>query len=509
LSIEQTLIAGEGSIELLLADDVAQFYADPLGFVMWAFDWGVGELEGFDGPDEWQRDTLNEIGEEVRRRGFNGVAPVEPIREATSSGHGIGKSALTAWLILWIMATRPHAKGIVTANTSDQLRTKTWGELGKWRSRCIVGHWFEYNNGRGSMSLYHREHAESWRVDAQTCREENSEAFAGLHSASSTPFYIFDEASAVPNKIWEVAEGGLTDGEPMFFVFGNPTRNSGRFRECFGRSSHRWNTRQIDSRKAKMTNKTLIKQWEDDWGEDSDFFRVRVRGVFPRGSDMQFIPADVVFNAMKAGAGQYVGNDPLIAGVDLARGGDDNCMIQFRRGRDAMSEKVYRIPGEKSRDSMRVVSLLTTLYERHRPDVMFIDETGLGGPICDRMVQLGYHCIGVNFGSTADQPKYNVNKAAEMWARMREWLMKGGSIPDDPELESDLTGREYSHNRKDQLVLEMKDAMKKRGLKSPDWGDALALTFAYEVPPREDARGMDDAALGVRTQDHHDYNPLD
>lgn len=504
------MVAGAGQdVDLMLADEVAQFYADPLGFVMWAFDWNYGELEGFEGPDDWQRDTLIEIGEEVQRRRFNGVAPVDPIREATSSGHGIGKSALTAWLILWIMATRPHAKGIVTANTSDQLRTKTWGELGKWRSRCIVGHWFEYNNARGSMSMYHRKWPESWRVDAQTCREENSEAFAGLHSASSTPFYIFDEASAVPDKIWEVAEGGLTDGEPMFFVFGNPTRNSGRFRECFGRSTHRWNTRQIDSRRAKMTNKTLIAQWEKDWGDDSDFFRVRVRGVFPRGGDMQFIPSDSVTEAMKRGSGRYIGNDPLIAGVDLARGGEDNCMIQFRRGWDAKSEKVYRIPGEKSRDSSKVVSLLTVLYDRHKPDVMFIDETGLGGPICDRMVQLGYHCIGVNFGGSADEKKFYRNKAAEMWSRMRDWVMKGGAIVDDPELESDLTHREYGHNEKDQLCLEKKDDMKKRGMKSPDWGDALALTFAYDVPPREVDRGMEDAAIGLREDYRDDYHPLD
>ena len=190
---------------------------------MWAFDWGYGELEGFDGPDEWQREQLEEVGRLCRENRFDGVTPVEPQRHSTASGHGIGKSAETSWIILWIMSTRPFAKGIVTANTSDQLRTKTWGELGKWKSRCIVGHWFEYNNGRGSMSIYHKSWPESWRADAQTCREENSEAFAGLHAANSTPFYIFDEASAVPDKIWEVAEGGLTDGEPMFFVFGNPT----------------------------------------------------------------------------------------------------------------------------------------------------------------------------------------------------------------------------------------------------------------------------------------------
>jgi len=503
-----------GQIDLLLADESAQYYADPYGWVMWAFDWGHGELQGFEGPDEWQRETLIDIGRQVKERGFDGVTPVDPIREATASGHGIGKSALTSWLILWIMSTRPYSKGIVTANTSDQLRTKTWGELGKWRSRCIVGHWFEYNNGRGSMSLYHHSWPESWRVDAQTCREENSEAFAGLHSANSTPFYIFDEASAVPDKIWEVAEGGLTDGEPMFFVFGNPTRNTGKFKDCFTRQKHRWVTRQIDSRSAKMTNKKLIEEWRKDWGEDSDFFRVRVLGRFPRAGDMQFISSDDVFNAQKRGPGRYMGNDPLICGFDVARGGSDNCMIGFRRGKDAKSEKTYRIPGDKSRDSMVVVSKLIMILDRHKPDVTFIDETGIGGPILDRLRQLGYHVIGVNFGGTASDEKHFSNKTAEMGFRCRQWLMEGGSIPDDPQLELELTSREYWHDNKDRLVLESKGAtktgegMKKRLGFSPDWADQLYLTFAHPVPLREVERGNLDAALPLRGQDDSDYDPL-
>ena len=496
-------------IDLRLADECSQFYADPFGWVLWAFDWGYGELEGFEGPDAWQREELEEIGREVLSRGFDGVTPVDPIREAVASGHGIGKSAITAWIILWIMSTRPHAKGIVTANTSDQLRTKTWGELGKWRTRCIVGHWFEYNNGKGSMTLYHQSFPESWRVDAQTCREENSEAFAGLHAANSTPFYLFDEASAVPDKIWEVAEGGLTDGEPMFFVFGNPTRNTGKFRECFNRNRHRWNARQIDSRSAKMTNKRLIAQWAKDWGEDSDFFRVRVLGKFPRGGDMQYIPSDVVTDAMKRGSGLYLGDDPLICGIDLARGGEDNCMIQFRRGKDAMSEKVYRIAGEKSRDSMKVVSMLVEVLNRHKPDVSFIDVGAMGGPIGDRLRQLGYHCIDIGFGWKATDETAYANKTTEMAARCREWLIDGGSIQDDPQLETELTGREYYHDTKDRLQLEAKKDMKKRIGCSPDWGDALFLTFAQSVPPRPTPRGALDAVAGARDGSDSDYDPLD
>ena len=498
------------NIDLELADTCAFFHNDPLSWVMWAFDWGYGELKGFDGPDTWQIDWLTEYGNQLSKRSFDGVNAVEPVRMLTASGHGIGKSALVSWVILFIMSTRPYAKGIVTANTGDQLRTKTWGELAKWKGRCITGHWFELNSGKGSLSMYHKSWPETWRVDAQTCREENSEAFAGLHAANSTPFYIFDEASAVPDKIWEVAEGGLTDGEPLFAAFGNPTRNTGSFAYNFG--SARWCKFQVDSRTAKMPNKKLIEDWAEDWGEDSDFFRVRVRGMFPKAGDMQFIPGDVVQMGMKRDPGLYLGDDALVCGVDVARGGDDNCMIQFRRGKDAKSETTYRIPGEKSRDSMRVVSMLTTIFNRHQPDYIFVDETGIGGPIVDRLRQLGYPVFGVNFGGSADDDKHYYNKTAEMGFRCRQWLIEGGAIPDEPQLERELTVREFWHDDKDRLVVEKKKDLKKRLGVSPDWADALYLTFAQEVPQLSYERGLRDVAPHARehvVKNNIDYDPLD
>ncbi len=510
----QTTIVSTGNIHLKqpldyeLADDCARFYADPYGWVMWAFDWGHGDLDGFDGPDTWQRELMDNIGKQVTANAFDGVNPVEGIREAVASGHGIGKSALTAWLILWIMSTRPFAKGIVTANTGDQLRTKTWAEVGKWRTRCITGHWFEYNNGKGSMTLYHSAYPESWRVDAQTCREENSEAFAGLHAANSTPFYIFDEASAVPDKIWEVAEGGQTDGEPMWLVFGNPTRNTGRFYECFNRLRNYWGTRQIDSRTSKMTFKKLFEKWASIWGEDSDFFRVRVKGQFPRAGDGQLIPGDVVAAAMIREP-QYLGTDPLICGVDYARGGDDECVIVFRRGRDAKSEKVYKIPGEKSRDSMKVVGIMTMILNDHMPDVVFGDVGSMGGPINDRLRQLGWNVVDIGFGEKADDEKHYANKTTEMLMRCRQWLMSGGAIMDNDTLERELTSRLYDHDKNQRLIAESKKEMKKRLGYSPDWADALILTFAQIVPPRNIERGYLDRSPGHRQQRGTDYDPLE
>lgn len=469
-------------IDLQIAEEVSNYYADPLGFVIFAFNWDSPELKSFGGPDDWQIEFLNDIGKKVLDRGFDGVKAVDALQFATSSGHGIGKSAITAWIILWIMSTRPYAKGVVTANTSDQLKTKTWGELGKWLKRCITGHWFDYNNSKGNMNLVHKQHRETWRVDAQTCREENSESFAGLHSASSTPFYIYDEASAVPDRIWEVSEGGLTDGEPMWFVFGNPTRNTGRFRECFGRYKHRWNTRQIDSREVKITNKSKIQQWVDDYGEDSDFVRVRVRGVFPRAGSTQFISGELVENAVTR---QTVDDDgaPCIVGVDVARFGDDQSVICTRVGRNAQTIKAKKYRGL---DTMELAAVVAEHAEYYKPDVVFVDGGGVGGGVVDRLKQIGYNVIEVQFGSKPDNPQKFLNKRAEMWYRMREW-METGCLEDDNEFIDDLTAIEYGFNEKNQLQLEKKSDMKKRGLASPDIADALALTFARNVG-RKDTR---------------------
>ena len=110
------------SVDVELAEFVSTFYADPLGFVIACYPWGEpGPLRDATGPDEWQVQFLNELGAEVRKRAFNGINAVEPIRMAVASGHGIGKSTLVSWVVNWIMSTRPQAIGTITANTFVQL----------------------------------------------------------------------------------------------------------------------------------------------------------------------------------------------------------------------------------------------------------------------------------------------------------------------------------------------------------------------------------------------------
>jgi hypothetical protein len=468
--------------DLQIAQIVAETYDDPLGFVQLAYPWGEpGELAGFAGPDQWQSAFLEDLGAAVRARGFDGIHAVAPIRMATASGHGIGKSTLVAWIVDWIMSTRPNCQGTITANTYTQLETKTWAAIQKWTRMCVTGSWFQATGNR----MYHRHYPQTWFCSAQSCREENSEAFAGQHAVSSTSFYLFDEASAIPDKIFEVAEGGLTDGEPMIFAFGNPTRAGGKFhRVTFGSERDRWNRRSIDSRTCTLPNKAQIAEWIEDYGEDSDFVRVRVRGLPPRAGDMQFIDSDRVWEAQRR-APQFLVDDPLICGVDVARGGGDWNVIRFRKGFDARSIAPIRIPGEQTRDSTFLVSKLSEVLADRRPEYrvshMFVD-AAFGGPVVNRLHQLGFrNASEINFGSQSPDP-HQANMRAFMWNRMKEWLIRG-AIPQDQNLETDLTGPGFRHNNRDQLLLESKEDMAKRGLASPDDGDALALTFARQVAP--------------------------
>lgn len=473
----------ELEIELMLEEDMGRFYYDAEGFADYAFEWGVGELKGRT-LRKWQRQFLRDFSNELRQRDFDGVNPVDPTQFSTASGHGIGKSALVAIIILFIMSTRPHCRGIVSANTMPQLQTKTWAELGKWHKRCITGHWFTWKGSKGGLCFYENNNPESWRVDGQTCKEENSESFAGLHAADSTPFYIFDEASAIPDKIFEVASGGLTDGEPVILLFGNPTRNSGYFRYTHGKYKHRWNCRQIDSRDVEGTNKQLFEKWIEDYGEDSDYVRVRVRGMFPRASSMQFISTEDVARAMEREE-YYDFHDPLIVGIDLSRGGEDDTVLYPRRGMDARSLPFVRIPGEQTRDTEKLLSFVTTKLNEWQPDAIFVDVGMIGGAFGDRLRKLGYNAIDVGFGH-ASPDKHFANMSALMLHRVNEAIKAGLALPFDTQLEEELTCREFWHDARDRVVLESKSDMKGRGLMSPNIVDGLSLTFAMPVQKQQD-----------------------
>lgn len=464
--------------ETELRTDIGGYYADPLGFALYAYPWGAeGELKAVGGPRNWQRQILETIGNHLRSENR-----FTPLQIAVASGHGIGKSALIAMISDWAMSTCEDCRIVVTANTEAQLRTKTWPEIAKWFRLSINSHW--WNVGATSVTVKEKAHERLWRIDAIPWSENNTEAFAGLHNKGKRIVVVYDESSAIADRIWEVTEGALTDEdtEIIFIAFGNPTRNVGRFRECFGSRKHRWIVRHIDSRAVEGTNKEQLDKWIEDYGEDSDFCRVRVRGEFPRAGSTQFISSEIVFDARKRTVA------PLgwkVLSVDVARFGDDQTVIGMRQG---LTLKI--IDKIRGWDTMQTAMTVCRYIKEHEPRLTVIDGDGIGAGVVDYVRLHLQDWFAANkpcrlyefhgMGTPADGDMY-FNLRAECWGLMRGWL-ETADIPDDPELSADLTGPEYFFSSKNQIQLERKEDMKKRGLPSPDCGDMLAMTFASGAP---------------------------
>lgn len=467
---------------------------DPLAFVYFAYPWGEPgtPLENMEGPDEWQIQILKDIGEQLKK----GKDLQTAIQEAVASGHGIGKSALISWLIHFAISTHENTRGVVTANTEGQLRTKTWPELSKWHNMFIAKDLFTYT--ATAIFCSDKDYEKTWRIDAIPWSKNSPESFAGLHNQGNRILVLFDEASAIDDVIWEVTEGALTDAntEIIWCAFGNPTRNSGRFRECFRKYRKFWNTYQIDSRTVKISNKAKIEEWLEAYGEDSDFFKVRVRGVFPSASDLQFISTEIADKAQKQsyklGAFDHL---PVIIGVDPAWTGSDSLEIVMRQG--YYMKSLASIP--KNDDDWRMAQLIAQFEDEYKADAVFID-MGYGTGIYSIGKQLGRKWRLIEFGGKSNDPVY-LNMRAYMWGQMKEWLREGGSIPpNDQALYDDIVGPEAIIDKNGHIQLESKKDMKDRGLPSPNKGDALALTFAARVVKKSET--------GNRIVANTSYNPF-
>ena len=486
-----------------IADYMASFRHDPLACAKFAFPWGeTGPLQEFAGPREWQADVMREIKEHL-----SGPDWAKPLQIAIASGHGIGKTALIAMLSHWAMSTCADTRVMVTANTEDQLTTKTWPEISKWFGMAINSDWWIKTATRIVSSQ--KGHEDSWRLDRVTWSENNTEAFQGLHNLRKRIVVIFEEASGIPPKIWQVTQGALTDEntEIIWLAFGNPTQNTGDFRECFGRMSHRWSTRHIDSRTVPGTNQALMEQWVNDYGEDSDFVRVRVRGEFPRAGSSQFIPGDVVGAARRRMVGDQSKAYKVLS-VDVARFGDDQSVIGYRQG--LFVETLEKL---RKMDTMFIGARVCHWLKEIEPRACIIDGDGIGGAVVD-YVNLHmrdwiekrkewFKLVEFHGSSAPQDSEMYFNRRAEVWGRTRDWLQTG-QIPNDPELEVDLTGQEYFFSAKNQIQLEKKEDMKKRGLASPDIGDMVAMTFAVE--PKKKTR---DEELSESIQEVEKKDPME
>lgn len=474
-----------------IMSDLARFVCDPYGFVMWAFPWGSKGtmLEDMHGPEPWQKEQLVRIGKQLAEAGAEGCV----IQEDVASGHGVGKSALVSWLVLWAVSTLEDTRGVVTANTDSQLRTKTWAELAKWHSLFLAKDLFKLTATRIGIANDDKREI-YWRVDQVPWSKENTEAFAGLHNQGKRILLIFDEASAIDDKIWEVAEGALTDARTQIIWcrYGNPTRTSGAFFKNCTQGKRNTYTR-VDSRTVSFSNKKQIQAWVDEYGEDSDFVRVRVRGMFPRAGYANFISPELVSAARqrKLDPITYRAHQKILS-VDPARFGDDFSVMTLRQG--------LRVYWQMALSGFDGPDLASRIFEvvRNQGRVKDInvepgniacityDAIGNGADLDSalrRMVGLP-PCIAVQWGQPAKDDKQYFNQRSECWGKMRDFL-EHGAIPNDDDLANELSSLDYGYDARFRIQLQSKKDLKKNGGKSPDRADSLALSFIPELIDRK------------------------
>lgn len=467
----------------------ARLKDDPLAWVMYAFPWGQKgtPLEHVSGPRKWQCEEFSKIAAHIAENKARVARNEDPqvYRLAVSSGRGPGKSAFIAMLELWFMSCVVGGTSVVTANTDSQLTDKTFGEIGKWQTLCLSGYWFDKIQKKLKptewFSKLLKDHLKidegKYYAAGVLWDEDNPDAFAGEHSQIGF-LLVYDEASGIPPRIWDVSEGFFTDKTIYRFwlVFSNPRRNTGRFFECFHRHRNFWNTRKIDARTVEGIDRSVYEVIIQTHGVDSDEAKIEVYGEFPQSGDRQFISRTLVAEAQTRVLERFDNPAGLILGVDPARFGADDTVMMFRQGRDARSIPPTILHGA---DNMKVVNVITDLIEKYAPDAVCID-AGAGAGIIDRLKQMNYKIHEVNFGSVPNDSQYADHKT-ELWSRLKEWL-PSGMINDTDDLRDDLCGPEYDFTgREDKLKLESKEKMQKRGLSSPDHADALALTFHVKL----------------------------
>lgn len=425
-------------------DELTRLANDPVAFVR--------EYLGAE-PETWQAGALRAI--------------VEHDRVAIRSGHGVGKSSLFAWVILWWLCTRYPAKVACTAPTAHQLSDVLWGELAKWMRRLPDAFKGEFDM-KAEMISAKRAPLEQFAV-ARTARRENPEAFQGFHSEHM--LFLVDEASGVDDLIFEVGEGAMSTAGAKTLMGGNPTRRSGYFFRAFHADRDKWRCIHVRCQDSTRVSPDYPKEMAEKYGEDSDIYRIRVLGEFPTSTSAQFIPGELV-DQCKAYKAEGYDKQPKILAADIARFGDDKTVIGTRQGR-----KVKILGKHSGLDLMATADKIVEAIKAESPDAVVVDDVGIGAGVVDRLRQLGYKVFAFNGGGAANDKTTYANRRVETWGLMRDAMREGLDLPNDPDLIDDLIGPEYAFTPKQQMILERKEDMKKRGLASPDNADMVAMTF--------------------------------
>ena len=436
----------------LTTDLLLKIHSDPVFFVEHI----IGAT-----PQKWQADALRAIAENDRC--------------SIKSGHGVGKTAFQSWLVLWWLLSHYPCKVAVTANTAHQLSDVLWTEIDKWARRLPEGFrdLMEFKTDKISL----KGASDSFCV-ARTSRKENPEALQGFHSENM--LFLVEEASGVPDIVFQVAEGALSTAGAKTVMCGNPTRSDGFFYESFHSQRHRWHNITVSCEDGEYVSEEFLSGMADKYGVDSNVYRVRVLGEFPTQSDDVLVPLYIVEEAVKRDITPSP-TTPTVWGLDVARMGGDRSALAKRQGQLLLEP----IKTWQNKELMELVGIVMMEYEAcnysNRPTAIYVDAIGMGSGVADRLRELDLPAVSISVSETASMSQKFVRLRDELFWLTREWFERRDcKIPDDDTLIQELTGIKYKYMSTGKLKVESKAEMKVRKQRSPDVADAFVLTFAEQ-----------------------------
>lgn len=435
-------------------DFVRKYRNDPVSFVR--------EVLGVE-PDEWQADFLRAVASGERKISIR-------------SGHGVGKSTTGSWAMLWYLLTRYPVKVVVTAPTSAQLYDALFAELKRWVKELppAIQELLDVKQERIELKASNTEAF----ISARTSRAEQPEALQGVHS--DNVMLVADEASGVPEQVFEAAAGSMSGHNAVTILFGNPVRSSGFFFDTHNRLKDEWWTRRVSCVDSKRVSEDYVNEMKSRYGEDSNAFRIRVLGEFPRSDDDTIIPMELLETAKHRDVVAYE-DAPIIWGLDVARFGSDSSVLCKRQSNVISTTERWR-----NLDLMQLTGAVVAQYEacghKDKPSEILVDSIGLGAGVVDRLRELGLPARGINVSESPAMGQTYINLRAELWHKAKAWLEKRDcKIPNDEDLIAELATVRYSFNSSGKIKVESKDDIRRRGLKSPDKADAFVLTFASDA----------------------------
>ena len=396
---------------------------------------------------------------------------VKSRRVSIRSGHGTGKSAFMAWSILWALVCYHPVKVPVTAPTGHQLSDVLWAELAMWWRKMPPDLMAEFE--WAAERFYRKDVPQEAFAAARTSRPEKPEALQGFHAENVV--FVIDEASGIPDEVFQVAEGALSTDGAFVVMAANPTRMDGYFYDSHHKQRGRWAALHWNAEDSPLVSRDYIEDMAAKYGRESAIYRIRVRGEFAGNPD-GVIPLDLIEGAISREVNAY---GPERWGLDVARFGEDRTALAKRHG----NSMLVPVKAWRGKDLMQTAGLVKIEYDnaQRKPEAICVDVIGLGAGVADRMRELGLPVVAVNVAeSPSASERYN-RLRDELWFKAREWFAgRDVKIVKDDELTAELTMPNYKVLSTGKIQVESKDEIKKRagGNRSPDLADAFCLTFA-------------------------------